>query len=102
VASTPVPAPVSVKEALALIDAIKSALVLLQQPVVIEASDQEGKCPVDFENWIVLGLALPLDARGRRDLTPLCGFMASRIEALAGLMGGTGRCLQSAAGGAGG
>jgi hypothetical protein len=53
------------------IDAIKSELVLLQQPVVIEASDQEGKCPADLENWIGLGLALPLDARGRRDLTPL-------------------------------
>lgn len=53
------------------IEAIRSELVLLQQPVVLDAADQDGACPADLEKWIQLGLALPPDDRGRRDLTRL-------------------------------
>ncbi|WP_027948626.1 hypothetical protein [Haliea salexigens] len=50
---------------------LQNELVLIQEPVVISAEDQQGECPKELQAWIQAGLDLPLDSNGRGDTSAL-------------------------------
>ena len=50
---------------------LQNELVLIQEPVVISAEDQQGECPRELQAWIQAGLDLPLDSNGRGDTSAL-------------------------------
>ncbi len=50
---------------------LQRELVLIQEPVVIRAEDQQGECPEELRSWIQAGLDLPLENNGRGDTSAL-------------------------------
>ncbi len=50
---------------------LQHELILIQEPVVISAEDQQGECPEELQSWIQAGLELPLDNNGRGDTSTL-------------------------------
>lgn len=50
---------------------LQSELVAIQERIVISTEDQQGECPDELQQWIQVGLDLPLDQRGRGDTSSL-------------------------------
>lgn len=50
---------------------LQHELILIQEPVVIRAEDQQGECPGELKSWIQAALELPLDDNGRGDTSAL-------------------------------
>ncbi|MEO0365231.1 MAG: hypothetical protein AAF265_07010 [Pseudomonadota bacterium] len=84
---------------------LQSELLAIQEEIVIGIEDQQGECPRELQEWIHVGLELPLDRLGRGDTSalwtdevtrpifgePVAGFRAQRRREIRRALAG--RCM---------